>query len=220
MSVIQEPVREEPWEHPDWYDLHDTAFSAGSEREPEHYRELILSLPPLGADDQVLDVGAGTGKLSAMVAAAYREVGRVTLVEPNAEKLRRAVERLSGVLSSDRVAGVPGGLGDGPLQVSHPATIALLGSVLMPTMELRGGTLREGVRWVGQALGELRDALRPSGWLYALETLKLPWHSGGLDGAVRRLALPELLGLVSEAGFRDVEVVYRFRDRVIVKGRR
>jgi len=27
-----------PWEHPDGYDLHDTAFTAGSEREPEHYR--------------------------------------------------------------------------------------------------------------------------------------------------------------------------------------
>ena len=33
-----------PWEHPDWYDLHDTAWGAGSEREPEHYRELGLAL--------------------------------------------------------------------------------------------------------------------------------------------------------------------------------
>ena len=38
--------REEPWEHPDWYDLHDTTWTAGPEREPEHYRELVLGLPP------------------------------------------------------------------------------------------------------------------------------------------------------------------------------
>ena len=35
----------EPWEHPDWYDLHDTTWTAGPEREPEHYRELVLALP-------------------------------------------------------------------------------------------------------------------------------------------------------------------------------
>jgi hypothetical protein len=29
----------------DWYDLHDTAFTAGPEREAEHYRELLLALP-------------------------------------------------------------------------------------------------------------------------------------------------------------------------------
>jgi len=209
----------QPWEHPDWYDLHDTSFSAGSEREPEHYRELILSLPPLGADDHVLDAGAGTGKLSALVAAAYREVGLVTLLEPNPQKLRRAVERLSSVLSPQRVRSVEALLGEGPLRVERPASIALLGSVLMPTMELRGGTLREGLVWIRRALGELRDALRPDGWLYALETLELPWHGGGLDDPVRRLTLPELAEQLSQAGFRDVEVVYRFRDRVIVKGR-
>jgi hypothetical protein len=27
-----------PWEHPDWYDIHDTTWTAGPEREPEHYR--------------------------------------------------------------------------------------------------------------------------------------------------------------------------------------
>ncbi len=45
---------DQPWEHPDWYDLHDTAWSAGSEREPEHYRELMLALPPLDRDDHLI----------------------------------------------------------------------------------------------------------------------------------------------------------------------
>ena len=33
----------EPWEHPDWYDLHDTTWTAGPER------ELITSCRPAGA---------------------------------------------------------------------------------------------------------------------------------------------------------------------------
>jgi len=26
-----------PWDHPDWYDLHDTTWTARPEREPERY---------------------------------------------------------------------------------------------------------------------------------------------------------------------------------------
>jgi len=40
-----------PWEHPDWYDLHDTTHTAGPEREPEHYRELVIALPPLDQEE-------------------------------------------------------------------------------------------------------------------------------------------------------------------------
>jgi hypothetical protein len=57
-----------PWEHPDWYDIHDTTWTAGPEREPEHYRELVIALPPLDVDDHLLDAGCGTGKLAALVA--------------------------------------------------------------------------------------------------------------------------------------------------------
>ena len=66
---------EAPWEHPDWYDLHDTTWTAGPEREPEHYRELVLSLPALDAEDHVLDAGCGTGKLAALVARGYPRLG-------------------------------------------------------------------------------------------------------------------------------------------------
>ena len=41
-------ILQQPWEHPDWYDLHDNTAIAGPEREPEHYREFVLTLPPLG----------------------------------------------------------------------------------------------------------------------------------------------------------------------------
>src|SRR5215510_8186507 len=72
-----------PWDHPDWYDLHDTTWTAGPEREPEHYRELVIALPPVDAQDHLVDVGAGTGKLSGLIARGYPKLGRVTLIEPN-----------------------------------------------------------------------------------------------------------------------------------------
>src|SRR5256885_12255275 len=93
---------ERPWEHPDWYDLHDTAFTAGSEREPEHYRELLLALP-LDQADHLADIGAGTGKLAHLIARGYPELGRVTLIEPNEIKLRRARARLAEALPRARI---------------------------------------------------------------------------------------------------------------------
>ena len=89
---------EKPWEDPDWYDLHDTTWTAGPEREPEHYRECLLALPPLDRADHLIDAGAGTGKLAAVIAAGYPLLGNLTLIEPSATKLARARQRLAKLL--------------------------------------------------------------------------------------------------------------------------
>jgi hypothetical protein len=102
----------------------------------------------------------------------------------------------------------------------EPAHVVVVGSVLMPTMELRGGTLADGLAWLRAALADLVGCVRPGGWLYHVETLAAPWVRGGLTDPVRRLILPELTDEVASAGFDTVECAYRFRDRVIVKARR
>jgi len=209
---------EPPWENPDWYDLHDTTWTAGPEREPEHYRELLLALPPLDRDDHLVDIGAGTGKLARLVARGYPELGRVTLVEPNPRKLERARASLAEALPRATVRTIAGGLGEGAIELEHPATVAAVGSVLMPIMELRGGTLADGLAWARRSLSEIRAMLAPGGWLYALETLGAPWARGGTDGPVRRLQMPELVALFEEAGLGAIECCYRFRDRVVVRG--
>ena len=137
-----------PWEHPDWYDLHDTTWTAGPEREPEHYREAVIALPPLDRDDHLVDLGAGTGKLAGLIARSYPGLGRLTLVEPNARKLARAVARLREALPLAEVAGVPGGLGEGRRSTCTRRRVATVGSVFMPVMELRGGSLADALRWL------------------------------------------------------------------------
>lgn len=211
---------DEPWEHPDWYDLHDTTWTAGPEREPEHYRELVLALPPLDREDHVIDVGTGTGKLIALVARGYPRTGRVTLLEPNAAKLERARARVTQILPSAEIRAVAAGLGVGGSLPTAEATVVTAGSVLMPIMELRGGSLAAGLAWLRASLGEIAAMLAPGALFYDLETLAPPWARGGVEDPVRRLSMPELGSELVRAGLESVECVYRFRDRVVLKARR
>ncbi len=211
-----------PWEHPDWYDLHDTTWTAGPEREPEHYRELILSLPPLDVDDHLADIGTGTGKLARMIVTAYPELGRVTLVEPNAQKLIRAERSLAEALprATTRIRSMAEGLGTGRIQLSPAPTVITVASVLMPAIELRGGTQRGAISWLDTALAELAAMVAPGGHLLLLETLGAPWARGGLDESARRLSLSELGERLAHAGLSNIECTYRFRDRVVLVIRR
>jgi SAM-dependent methyltransferase len=211
---------DQPWEHPDWYDLHDTAWSAGSEREPEHYRELMLALPPLDRHDHLVDVGAGTGKLAALIASSYPQLGEVTLIEPNAHKLERARHRLTAILPNANIRALAVAVGAHQPLPQAAATFVTVGSVLIPIMELRGGSLADGLVWLRQSLAEMSIMLRRGGWLYALETLAAPWAQGSLNDPVRRLNMRELTAEITQAGFELVECVYRFRDRVALRARR
>jgi SAM-dependent methyltransferase len=206
-----------PWEHPDWYDLHDTTWTAGPEREPEHYRETVIALPPLDREDHLVDVGAGTGKLALLIARAYPRLGRVTLVDPNAEKLERAEARLREALPSARVEIVRFGLGEGATLPAADATLVTIGSVLMPAMELGGGTLADGLTWLRAALTDVLALLRPGAPLFDVETVAAPWATGGARDPVRRLSFTELSQELEATGFTPPQCVYRFRDRVVLR---
>lgn len=209
-----------PWEHPYWYDLHDTSHSAGPEREPEHYRELLLALPPLDRDDHLIDVGAGTGKLALLIAKGYPDLGRVTLIEPNASKLLLAHKRLKSALPEAQIITLEAGLGSSMSFQVEPATIVTIGSVLMPVMLLRGGTMSDGLTWLRAAFKDVVTLAVPGGWVYILETLGLPWDTGDLSSPVRRLNFREMQSELEQIGMAEIECTYRFRDRVIFRGRR
>jgi SAM-dependent methyltransferase len=211
---------EKPWEDPDWYDLHDTTWTAGPEREPEHYRECLLALPPLDRADHLIDAGAGTGKLAAVIAAGYPLLGNLTLIEPSATKLARARQRLAKLLPDAQIHTLASALGQNHALPREEATLVTVGSVLMPMMELGGGTLEDGLTWLRAALADLLILLRPGGWLYDVETLAAPWAQGGPSEPVRRLHMAEFSAEFGRAGFDGVECVYRFRDRVVLRGRK
>jgi hypothetical protein len=211
---------DQPWEHPDWYDLHDTTWTAGPEREPEHYRELMLALPPLGGQDHLADVGAGTGKLAGLIAGGYSKLGRVSLLEPNQDKLERARERITKLLPHAKIQTFGFPLGEDQKAPQLDATVVTAGSVFMPVMELRGGTLANGLAWLRKSLAETLGLLRPGGWAYVLETLAAPWARGSANDPVRRLNMLEFMQEITDAGFGSVECVYRFRDRVAVRAGR
>jgi hypothetical protein len=46
------------------------------------------------------------------------------------------------------------------------------------------------------------------------------WVEGALNDPVRRLKAPELIEAYESAGFADLECVYRFRDRVVIRARK
>lgn len=210
-----------PWEHPDWYDLHDTTSTAGPEREPEHYKELVLALPPLDTGDHLADIGAGTGKLARLIAKAYPDLGRITLIEPNAQKLIRAERSLAESMprATTRIKSIAQGIGENAVNLVPLATVITVGSVFMPILEMRGGALRDGLSWLERALVELRGMLTPDGTIFLLETLAAPWARGGPDARVRRLHLPELEERLRAAGFSEIECTYRFRDRVVLRAK-
>jgi hypothetical protein len=213
---VASSFRDEPWEHPDWYDLHDTTWTAGPEREPEHYRELLISLPPLDFEDHLVDVGAGTGKIACAVGRAYPRLGRVSLVEPNEKKLERAVERVRETLPNAEIRAFPIALGfDGTLP-DLDASVITVGSVFMPALELWSGSLASALEWLRKSLDHVANPLRREGTLFDVETLGPPWLRGNLDGPSRRLRMSELTEELLRK-FVAVECVYRFRDRVILK---
>ena len=211
----------EPWEHPDWYDLHDTAWTAGSEREPEHYRELLLTLPPLDRDDHVIDVGAGTGKLAMLIAQGYPRLGQITVLEPNERKLALAQERLMQSNPQMTITTLSQPLGEEVnLSSATQGTVVTIGSVLIPTMTLRGGTLADGLIWLQKTLSDISSLLQHQGWVYAVETLAAPWEHGTTAMPVRRLHMNELHHEFEQAGLVHVECMYRFRDRVVLRGQK
>jgi hypothetical protein len=213
---VASSFRDEPWAHPDWYDLHDTTWTAGPEREPEHYRELVIALPPLDYDDHLVDLGAGTGKIACAVGRAYPRLGRVSLVEPNEKKLERAVERVRETLPNAEIRAFPIGLGfDGTLP-ELDASVVTVGSVFMPVMELWSGSLSSALDWLKASLDQTSKVLRRDGSLFDVETLGPPWLRGNLDGPSRRLRMSELTEELLRR-FVTVECVYRFRDRVILR---
>src|SRR6266404_5339368 len=116
----------------------------------------------------------------------YPELGRVTLIEPNEVKLRRARARLAEALPRARIDMLAMSAGQGSLPPARDARVAVIGSVLMPALELGDMTYAAGIAWVDRALREVVALLQPGGWLYDLETLAGVFAAPTMEGRARR----------------------------------
>jgi SAM-dependent methyltransferase len=110
------------------------------ERTRPSYPAEVLDLLPLGADVSVLDLGAGTGKLTRVLAARYRDV---TAVEPLAN-MRAMLER-----AVPGITALPGSAEQIPLDVAS----------------LDGVFAAQAFHWFDKpvALAEIVRVLRPGG---------------------------------------------------------
>ena len=204
------------WTDPDWYDAHDAAWTAGVDRDPEQLRELVLSLPPLGPDDVLVDVGCGTGKASLAIAQAYPRLGAVHLLEPLEPLLARAHTKLTRALPDATLHTSTQPVGHDAPDLPRGASLVVAADALLFSTEARGGTLAQGLEFALGALEELHDMLRPGGTLRILDTVSPSWDTLDLDAPFRRPTTLALCDLLDDAGFQDVEVVYRFRDRLVL----
>ena len=122
------------------------------ERTRPTYPSEVLELVPLDADASVLDLGAGTGKLTRVLAARYREV---TAVEPLAN-MRAMLERVVS-----HVAALPGSAERIPLDDAS----------------VDGVFAAQAFHWFDKALAlpEIVRVLRPGG------VLAIVWNRGDED---------------------------------------
>ncbi len=112
------------------------------ERTRPGYPEALLDLLPLGPDASVLDLGAGTGKLTRLLTTRY---ARVVAVEPLA-RMRAILERVV------------------PAAESHPGTAE---AIPLPDGAVDGVFAGQAFHWFAndEALAEIARVLRPGGVL-------------------------------------------------------
>jgi SAM-dependent methyltransferase len=112
------------------------------ERTRPEYPSAVLDVLPLGAEAEVLDVGAGTGKLTRVLAQRYR---RVIAVEP-LDGMRAILERVV------------------PAAESHAGSAE---SIPLPDASVDGVFAGQAFHWFAnaQAITEFARVLRPGGVL-------------------------------------------------------
>jgi SAM-dependent methyltransferase len=154
-----------------------------------NYRNWILDLAAPFLDAPVLEVGAGRGTFTGLLAGH----GAVRAVEPSPELVRSLIERFAG---DDRIAVTVGTADD--VEAAPRYGSAVMFNVLEHIADDRG------------ALGTLHDRLSPGGhvvlWVPAFQLLYSRFDA--LLGHHRRYRLHPLVDLVTACGFKVVEARY------------
>jgi tRNA (cmo5U34)-methyltransferase len=174
----------------------------------------LLQRPPL----RVLDLGAGTGLLSAAVLDAFPGV-RLDLLDGSEPMLREARERLGAATGEVHVADMAGELPSGP----YDAVVSALAIHHLQHADKRalfrhvGDRLRPGGVFVNaeQVAGPTDALTQVYERMWARDCTALGASEAELDGARERMRhdrcadVETQLGWLREAGFAPVDCVYK-----------
>lgn len=195
---------------PGWWDLRD--LGDDGDDLPGLRAALLRALPPLTDGDRVLDLGAGTGTLLALLADRYPRL-RYTLLDPNRDALDRAAAKLRAVsggidltLLADAVDPLaPRPLAGGPYRLVV-SSIALHDIARPAAPGDEAGRARHGVEHTS-LLGRVFGALEVGG------------HVVYGDAMRPRFRVTEHLLALAAVGFDEVDCAY-VRGRFLVCGGR
>jgi tRNA (cmo5U34)-methyltransferase len=187
----------------------------------DFYRGAIEMIAlPSDAAVEVLDLGAGTGLMSALVASAF-PAARLTLVDAAPEMLSRASERLSSLRG--RIRMVVADYAREPIEGRYDAVVSALSIHHLPDEAKR--TLFERVYKAispggvfvnaEQVRGPTLEAERRNRDKWLREVRERGVTSTDLEAALERMkhdlpaTLEDQLDWLGKAGFRDADCVYK-----------
>jgi SAM-dependent methyltransferase len=198
------------WENPGWYDAR--ALRAEDEHDdlPAMRAAIVRALPPLRSDGKVLDLGAGTGALTLLLAPLYPHLsyslldGREAALDRAAAQLRAAepdlhVTILAGIV--DPVADTP--LPAGPYQLVT-SSIALHDFARPAPPADADGRVRHHTEHVA-LLRRIWMTLEPGGHFIYGDAMRAGFR------------VAEHLATLAEAGFLEVDCAY-VAGRLLVCG--
>jgi tRNA (cmo5U34)-methyltransferase len=198
----------------------------------DFYRTAIDSIP-FGRDDEidVLDLGAGTGLLSAFVAYSFARA-RITMLDISDEMLAQARKRFE--LGGDRFRFVVSDYADAPLDGSYDAVVSALSIHHLADAQKAAlfgrihGVLKTGGAFVNadQFRAATKDLEKSHHGRWLSRVRELGVGEKDLAQALERMkldrtaTLDDQLRWMREAGFRDIDCAYQHLIFTVYSGRK